>query len=198
MYDEPASESDSEAEASDPTPAELVTEPLTPIVRRSARKKNFPDYFSWSANVVKVEPINVKEEMSTPEKDNWLEAMQKEMESLEKNDVWELTELPEGRQPDGSKWVFKTKMDANGKIERGQAHLDPLRGQLLHAGLDSGQSGGRREGGREVRDPLGWQPAPVPEGGGDQAEQRELPLRGERAGGHHGLRRRVHGQLHLR
>ena len=194
LNDEPASESDSEAEASDPTPAELVTEPSTPIVRRSARKKNFPDYFGWSANVVKVEPRNVKEE----EKDNLLEAMQKEMESLEKNDVWEPTELPEGRQPDGSKWVFKTKMDANGKIERGQARLDPLRGQLLRAGLDSGRSSGRRAGGREVRNPLGRQPTPIPEGGGGQAEQRELPLRGERAGGHHGLRRRVRGRLHLR
>ena len=71
MNDEPASESDSEAETSDPTPAELVTEPLTPIVRRSARKKNFLGYFGWSANVVKVD---VKEEMSTPEKDKWLEA----------------------------------------------------------------------------------------------------------------------------
>ena len=194
LNDEPASESDSEAEASDPTPAELVTEPSTPIVRRSARKKNFPDYFGWSANVVKVEPRNVKEE----EKDNWLEAMQKEMESLEKNDVWEPKELPEGRQPDGSKWVFKTKMDANGKIERGQARLDPLRGQLLRAGLDSGRSSGCRAGGREVRNPLGRQPTPIPEGGGGQAEQRELPLRGERAGGHHGLRRRVRGRLHLR
>ena len=37
--------------------------------------------------------------------------MQKEMESLEKNDVWELTELPKGRQPDGSKWVFKMPME---------------------------------------------------------------------------------------
>ena len=69
---------------------------------------------------MKVEPRNVKKAMSTPEKDNWLEAMQKEMESLEKNDVWELTELPEGRQPVG---MFKTKMDANGKIERYKARL---------------------------------------------------------------------------
>ena len=72
---------------------------------------------------MKVEPRSVKEAMSTSEKDNWLEAIEKEMDSLEKNDVWELIELPEGRQPVGSKWVFKTKMDANGKIECYKARL---------------------------------------------------------------------------
>ncbi len=49
--------------------------------------------------------------------------MQREMDSLEENDVWELTELPEGRCPVGSKWVFKTKIDADGKIECYKARL---------------------------------------------------------------------------
>lgn len=61
--------------------------------------------------------------MSTPEKDHWIKAMQKEMDSLEENDVWELVKLPEGRKSVGSKWVFKTKMNADGRIERYKARL---------------------------------------------------------------------------
>ena len=34
-----------------------------------------------------------------------------------------VTELPEGREPVGSKWVFKTKVNADGKIECYKARL---------------------------------------------------------------------------
>ncbi len=61
--------------------------------------------------------------LSTPEKYHWLNAMQKEMDSLKENDVWELVKLPEARKTVGSKWVFKTKMNVDGKIERYKARL---------------------------------------------------------------------------
>ena len=96
---------------------------LEPGTRRSTRARNFPDYYGWSANLINVEPSSVQEAMSSREKPQWREAMQKEMHSLEVNCVWELTELPEGRQPVGCKWVFKTKTDADGKIERYKARL---------------------------------------------------------------------------
>ena len=34
------------------------------------------------------------------------------------NDTWELVELPSGRKPIGSKWVFKVKHTSDGKVER--------------------------------------------------------------------------------
>ena len=49
--------------------------------------------------------------------------MEKEMKSLEENDVWELVELPSGRKPVGSKWVFKVKTDEDGNVERYKARL---------------------------------------------------------------------------
>ena len=49
--------------------------------------------------------------------------MNKEMESLYKNDVWELVELPKDRKAVGSKWVFKLKTDSNGSVERHKARL---------------------------------------------------------------------------
>ncbi|CAI7888651.1 unnamed protein product [Closterium sp. NIES-54] len=37
---------------------------------------------------------------------------------IEENGTWELVELPEGRKAITSKWLFKIKSDADGKIER--------------------------------------------------------------------------------
>ena len=41
-----------------------------------------------------------------------------EMESLHKNDGWDLVEFPAGRNPIRSKWVFKKKMNVEGKVEK--------------------------------------------------------------------------------
>ena len=49
--------------------------------------------------------------------------MENEMKSLERNDVWDLVELPKECRAVGSKWVFKTKTDANGHVERYKARL---------------------------------------------------------------------------
>ena len=61
--------------------------------------------------------------MSSPEKDHWISAMKKEMKSLDENDVWKLVKLLDGRKPVGSKWFFKTKTNADGKIECYKARL---------------------------------------------------------------------------
>ena len=49
--------------------------------------------------------------------------MKAEIDSLHDNSVWELVQLPEGRKPVGSKWVYKVKMKADGSIERCKARL---------------------------------------------------------------------------
>ena len=41
-----------------------------------------------------------------------------EMASLHKNEAWDLVELPVGRKPIGRKWVFKKKMNVEGKVEK--------------------------------------------------------------------------------
>ena len=48
-------------------------------------------------------PTSVDEILSTPEKDCWLEAVEKEMTSLQDKYVWELVEPPQNRKPVGSK-----------------------------------------------------------------------------------------------
>uniref|UniRef100_A0A2N9GLJ3 Uncharacterized protein n=1 Tax=Fagus sylvatica TaxID=28930 RepID=A0A2N9GLJ3_FAGSY len=50
-------------------------------------------------------------------------AMQKEMSSMDKNNVWELVDLPPGRKTIGNKWVLKVKRKADGSIDRYKARL---------------------------------------------------------------------------
>eukprot|EP00253_Pinus_taeda_P016903 PITA_16903 len=53
----------------------------------------------------------------------WKETMVDEMASLHKNEAWDMVELPDGRKPIGSKWVFKKKTNAEGKVEKYKARL---------------------------------------------------------------------------
>ncbi|CAI7786696.1 unnamed protein product [Closterium sp. NIES-53] len=53
----------------------------------------------------------------------WKKAMEIELKSIEENGTWELVELPEGRKAITSKWLFKIKSDADGKIGRYKSRL---------------------------------------------------------------------------
>ena len=44
--------------------------------------------------------------------------MMDEMKSMQDNDVWDLVELLEGVKLIGCIWIFKTKKDSKGNIER--------------------------------------------------------------------------------
>ncbi|RVW81965.1 Retrovirus-related Pol polyprotein from transposon TNT 1-94 [Vitis vinifera] len=63
------------------------------------------------------------------------EAMDDEMNSMYMNGVWDLVELPHGCKPVGCKWVFKTKRDSSGKIERYKARL-VVKGYSQREGID--------------------------------------------------------------
>ena len=115
-------------ELQDMQPVESVCEERTSpqVVRRSSRPKHRPDYYGYEANLAQgqmQEPQTVKAALSTPEKAKWLKVMEREMNSLEENKVWELVELPSGHKPVGSKCVFKVKMDEDGNVERYKARL---------------------------------------------------------------------------
>ena len=65
----------------------------------------------------------------------WQTAMEEEIKAIHRNNSWEVIELPEGSQPIGVKWVFKKKMNAQGKIERYKARL-VAKGYKQKAGID--------------------------------------------------------------
>ncbi|GJS59765.1 ribonuclease H-like domain, reverse transcriptase, RNA-dependent DNA polymerase [Tanacetum coccineum] len=78
------------------------------------------------------EPKNYKE-ASTDQK--WIEAMKVELDSINRNNTWELTNLPKGHKAIGLKWVFKTKRDANGNIVKHKARL-VAKGYIQEHGID--------------------------------------------------------------
>ena len=51
------------------------------------------------------------------------EAIKSEIDSLESNETWELTDLPKGCRPTSSKWIFKKKSTVNGSIDKYKARL---------------------------------------------------------------------------
>ncbi|CAI7909475.1 unnamed protein product [Closterium sp. NIES-54] len=69
------------------------------------------------------EPATLKEALESSDAEEWKKAMESELKSIEENGTWELVELPEGRKAITSKWLFKIKSDADGKIERYKSRL---------------------------------------------------------------------------
>ncbi|GJU43423.1 putative RNA-directed DNA polymerase [Tanacetum coccineum] len=66
------------------------------------------------------EPSNYKEAIKD---NNWVEAMNNEIEAFNRNQTWEITDLPKGRRPIGYKWIFKINYKSNREIERYKARL---------------------------------------------------------------------------
>jgi hypothetical protein len=54
---------------------------------------------------------------------DWVNAMNTELDALAKNHTWSLVDLPAHIKPIGSKWVYKIKHKADGSIERYKARL---------------------------------------------------------------------------
>jgi len=55
--------------------------------------------------------------------EKWRKAMDVETKAIEKNDTWELTELPAGGKKIGVKWVCRTKINENGEVDKYKARL---------------------------------------------------------------------------
>ena len=65
--------------------------------------------------------------------------MNQEIYAIEKNQTWELTDLPRDKTWIGVKWVYKTKLNEKGKIEKHKARL-VSKGFSQHFGVDYGET----------------------------------------------------------
>ena len=76
------------------------------------------------------EPQTLDQALASDESEQWREAWVSEVDSLVRNETWVLTTLPVGREPIGSRWLFKRKDDG-----RYKARL-VAKGYSQKAGLD--------------------------------------------------------------
>ena len=74
--------------------------------------------FKW--RIIKA---SFEEAMSSDQSSKWLKAMEDEIKSLNANKVWDLEIIPKRVKTVGCKWVYKTKLDSQGNIERYKARL---------------------------------------------------------------------------
>ena len=116
---------------------EQLVEPQVPqgtigtTLRRSTRNKRSAipsDYVVYlqesDYNIgAKNDPETFSQAMSCKKSNLWHDAMKEEMNSMMSNGVWDLVELPNEAKAIGCKWVFKTKKDSLGNIERYKARL---------------------------------------------------------------------------
>ncbi|KAG5899395.1 hypothetical protein JTB14_020217 [Gonioctena quinquepunctata] len=84
-------------------------------------------------------PINLKEALNGNNRFHWQDAIVQEFENLIKNRTWNFIEQPENIKAIKTKWVFKTKYNENGGIEKFKARVVAL-GNTQRPGIDFDQT----------------------------------------------------------
>jgi hypothetical protein len=69
------------------------------------------------------EPKSVREVVDLTEGKIWKDVMVEELESLHRNETWDLVKLSNGRKLVCSKWVFNKKMNVVGQVKKFKARL---------------------------------------------------------------------------
>ncbi|KAM2808794.1 hypothetical protein PS2_043635 [Malus domestica] len=69
------------------------------------------------------DPVTYQQAVQSSQVTLWQKAMEEELESMAKNNVWTLVNPSSNIKPIGCKWVYKTKRDAAGRVERYKARL---------------------------------------------------------------------------
>ncbi|KAI4347833.1 hypothetical protein L6164_008612 [Bauhinia variegata] len=77
-------------------------------------------YESCAFALMVTDPTTYKEAAETKA---WQNAMEEEILAIQRNKTWELVDLPERKNTIGLKWIFKTKYNADGSIQKHKAQL---------------------------------------------------------------------------
>jgi hypothetical protein len=75
--------------------------------------------FANQLSVISI-PNSVQDALADPK---WKASMNEEMNSLQKNETWDLVDCPKGKKPVGCRWVYIVKYKPDGEIEHFKARL---------------------------------------------------------------------------
>ncbi|KAK8938897.1 hypothetical protein KSP39_PZI010824 [Platanthera zijinensis] len=120
---EGSDQADDHGDSSDPENADAVqpteAEPYSIARERARREVRLPlrlhDTVAYAFQVISTDPGSYKEAVESRESSQWKAAMEEEMESLRKNQTWDLVRLPKGAKAISSKWIFRKKESTSGK-----------------------------------------------------------------------------------
>ena len=70
---------------------------------KSPTRYGFKDLVSYALRTSSGVPTNFQEAIHNQEKSSWMGPMEEEMQSMHKNQTWELVELPKGKRAIGCK-----------------------------------------------------------------------------------------------
>jgi hypothetical protein len=136
---------DAKFESSEENEVVEEEEPHTPILRRLVRERRKPERYSppdfrsdFSLSITDNDPRTVREAMNSENSKLWKKAMVAKMDALDKNEAWDIVELPPGRKSVGRKWLFKKKFNAEGKVEKYKTLL-VAKGYSQVEGIDFGE-----------------------------------------------------------
>ena len=107
--------------------------------RRKPKRYSPPDFRSnFALSITNDDPRTAREAVNLEDIKLYKKVMVEEMDALDKNEAWDIAELPAGRKFVGSKWLFKKKFNAQGKVEKYKARLVG-KGYSQVEGIDFGE-----------------------------------------------------------
>ena len=112
----------------------METHEENPLIKGIPRK--FLDELIEAAAYIAVsDPITYSEAINSQNSQEWQKAMETDVLNLENQDTWTLVEPSKDRKILKGKWIYKTKLNSEGKIERYKARW-VVKGFLQLFGLD--------------------------------------------------------------
>lgn len=103
---------------------QLNSEDVDENIRRSSRQRKMKHCICCN-QVKKFDQgtSDVEEMLSGKDGEKWIDAMKQELNEIEENKTWILVKRPHDRNVIGCRWVFKTKYNKDGSVERYRARL---------------------------------------------------------------------------
>ncbi|KAI5348361.1 hypothetical protein L3X38_001248 [Prunus dulcis] len=131
--EEPSQSLDTQIQADgDPTLQDESTEGSSQVYDHTPKKWKSINDIMAQCNMWIMEPENFEE---ADLDESWRRAMEAELEMIEKNNTWQLVERPFNKPVIGVKWVYKTKLNLDGTVQKNKARL-VAKGYSQKPGID--------------------------------------------------------------